>query len=453
MTTDQEAAATMVRASSGARLAVAAILTGVAAGLGGMILALLLHAVQHLAYGYDLARNASPETFLQGVTGATPHRRLVALAAAGAVAGFGWWAVQRFGRRLVSVRAAVGTDAVAGPAMPFSTTLAHAVLQILTVALGSPLGREVAPREVGALFAGRLAGWFGLTPEELRMIVACGAGGGLAAVYNVPIGGALFTLEVLLVTMAPRAIVLAIATSVIAALTAWIGLGDAHQYVVPAYAISPSLVVWAMATGPVFGVAAYLFRRMVTQSTAHAATGWHRIPWSLAVFIAMGVLASRFPALPGNGRGPIQLAFDGQLGLMLAAELLALKLVGIAGALRAGASGGVLTPGLTIGALIALLLGGLWNLLLPGAPAGAYAIVGSAAFLASSMNMPLTALALGMEFTGIGHDFVVPIALAIAGSAAARHVCEAWAREPSRLGRASAAPGLRAGIPPAFSRR
>jgi H+/Cl- antiporter ClcA len=81
--------------------------------------------------------------------------------------------------------------------MPAGTTTIHALLQIVTVALG-PLGREVAPREMGALGAGMVARKLGLLADETRTLVACGAGAGLAAVYNVPLAGALFSLEVML---------------------------------------------------------------------------------------------------------------------------------------------------------------------------------------------------------------------------------------------------------------
>jgi hypothetical protein len=77
--------------------AIVIILVGVTAGLGGMLLALLLHAIQHAAYGYDLGAVVNPESFLQGVTAASPMRRVTVLALCGAVAGIGWWALYRFG--------------------------------------------------------------------------------------------------------------------------------------------------------------------------------------------------------------------------------------------------------------------------------------------------------------------------------------------------------------------
>ena len=113
------------------------------------------------------------------------------------MAGLGWWALYRFGRPLVSIRQAVKSD---DPRMPLVSTTVHALLQIVTVALGSPLGREVAPREIGSALAGWLSRRAGLSVAQSRIMVACGAGAGLAAVYNVPLGGAVFVLEVLLGT-------------------------------------------------------------------------------------------------------------------------------------------------------------------------------------------------------------------------------------------------------------
>jgi H+/Cl- antiporter ClcA len=91
--------------------------------------------------------------------------------------------------------------------------------------------------------------------------------------------------------------------------------------------------------------------------------------------------------------------------------------------LRAGAAGGLLTPSLTFGALLGIILGYLWNLIFPSVPIAAFAIVGAAAFLASSMYMPLTASVLIIEFTRIGYDFSVPIFLAVAASIASLHAC------------------------------
>ncbi|RQT19223.1 chloride channel protein [Burkholderia contaminans] len=400
-------------ASPFARVAVVTILTGVGAGLGGMLLALLLHAIQHVAYGYSVAHVIGTESFLTGVTGADPLRRLAVLVACGIVAGGGWWALYRYGRPLVSIRRAVRA---ADPRMPFVSTTVHALLQIVTVALGSPLGREVAPREIGSLLAGRLAHAAGLTPDDCRLMVACGAGAGLAAVYNVPLGGAIFVLEVLLGTFELRALVIAVATSAIAAAVAWIGLGNEHQYTVPPFVLSTPLVMWSIVCGPLFGLAAYGFVRLTTQARANAPKDWRLPVLALVNFAVIGVLAMRFPQLLGNGKGPASLGFDGTLTIGLAAALLVLKVLIEAGSLRAGAEGGLLTPGLANGALLGVVLGGLWSLVWPGASIGGCALIGATAFLAASMQMPITAVVLLLEFTRADHDSLVPMLLAVAGS-------------------------------------
>jgi H+/Cl- antiporter ClcA len=80
-----------------------------------------------------------------------------------------------------------------------------------------------------------------------------------------------------------------------------------------------------------------------------------------------------------------------------------------------------MTPGIAAGALLAILLGGLWSMAFPGVALGAFALVGGAAFLASSMKMPLSALVLVSEFTGVKQDFLVPMLFAIVGSVLASH--------------------------------
>ena len=404
-------------------LAGVTVAVGVAGGVSGIVLGWLLHFIQHVAYGYSLTAVIGPENFLQGVTAAPPQRRVLALLACGVVAGVGWWAIGRLGRPLVSISAAI---AVPGQRMPGMTTVAHAVLQIVTVALGSPLGREVAPREITAAFAGWLSRRAGLAPPECRLMMACGAGAGLAAIYNVPLAGGLFALEVLTGTFAVSVAVPAFLTSVIATTVAWIGLGDATQYTVPHFTISIALVAWSIVMGPVFGFLGYWFSRMAAVARATVPHGWPLVPCCLLAFGVLGLLAIPYPQLLGNGKGPIQLGFQDDLTLSLAASLLPLKLLAVVGSLWAGAKGGLLTPGMTLGALVAIVTGALWNWLGTPVPLGAFAIVGAAAFIASSMKMPVTTIALIVEFTRMEHDFLVPVLFAVAGSSAALLLCTCW---------------------------
>lgn len=402
------------------RLTLVTLMTGVLAGLGGMMLALILHAIQHLAFGYSPDAIISNESFLTGVTAASHLRRFAVLVVCGLIAGLGWWALYRWGKPLVSIAAAVKSDK---PEMPMLSTTIHALLQIITVALGSPLGREVAPREIGAVSASWLSQRFSLTVRETQIMIACGAGAGLAAVYNVPLGGAVFVLEVLLGAFSWQLLLPAVCTSAIAALVAWIGLGNESQYHVLPLAITPSLLVWAVIMGPVFGVAAFMFTRLTTRAKAQAPRGVKLVLYNLINFAIIGLLAGWLPELLGNGKGPAQISFDNEITVMLAVVILVGKVLITWGTLRAGAQGGLLTPGLSNGALLACILGGVWNIFWPGTSLGAFAIIGAAAFLASSMKMPITAVVLIMEFTRVGHDFLIPILFAVSGSIAIFSLC------------------------------
>ena len=392
---------------------IAVVLTGLLAGISGMVLALILHAIQHLAFGYSPGQIVSAESFLQGVTDSSWPRRLLAIVAGGAIAGFGWWLLGRYGQKRVSIASAVANPSVA---MPAGTTTIHALLQIVTVALGSPLGREVAPREMGALGAGMVARKLGLLADETRTLVACGAGAGLAAVYNVPLAGALFSLEVMLLSFSWEKTLAAMMTSAIAAWTATLGLGEESQYHFTSDILPHSFLWWAIIAGPILGAGAWLFRKATSTARLGVRSNWQMPVFCLLAFSLLAVLSLYFPQLPGNGKGPMQLALSDELGFPRAAMLMALKMVVILAVLRGGAEGGLLTPGLAVGGLTSLLLCMLWQQLLPGGDYGSFALVGAAAFLAASMQMPLTAVALVMEFTHMDHSYLAPTLLCAAGA-------------------------------------
>lgn len=396
------------------------LFVGIVAGVAGTFLALLLHFTQHIAYGYSLGTIVSDESFLAGVRASSAERRVFILTLCGLIAGFGWWALYRYGKPLVSIAAAVRSDK---PNMPIGTTIIHVLLQIITVGLGSPLGREVAPRELSAIFSGWLAAKAGLTLRDTQIMIACGAGAGLAAVYNVPFGGALFTLEVLLRTLSFPALIPAFATSAIAVVISWMGLGNQPQYYILPYDITYSLILWSIVTGPLFGFAGYWFIRIITWARKTRQYNWQLPVFCLINFILIGCLAIYFPALLGNGRSPAQLAFDNETTVALASVLLVLRTLITWSSFRAGAEGGVLTPSLANGALLAVVLGGLWNTVWPNPQLGAYAIIGAAAFLAAAQKMPVTAVVLIIEFTHINFNFLVPILFAVTGAMGMSRLC------------------------------
>ncbi|RSS80077.1 chloride channel protein [Streptomyces sp. WAC06614] len=391
------------------RFGAVAVVVGVGAGVGGALLVLLLHVVQHTAFGY------TEGSFLSGVEAASPVRRLVVTTSAGVVAGLGWWLLHRYGRPLVGIEDALSRDR---PRMPPLTTVTHAVLQIVTIGLGSPLGREVAPRQVAAVLADGITRRTGLSPHRCRILLACAAGAGLAAVYDVPLGGAVFTLEVLLGTWAPAAAVPALLTAGLATLVARAAVPDEPVYRLPDLDFSSSLLVWAVLVGPLAGAYAYGFSRLAAAAGRRAPRGTALLLTAPAAFLCVGLLAVPFPQLLGNGKGPAEVAFTAQPALALAVVLLVLRTVIVPLCLWSGAYGGLLTPSFANGALLGIIAGRLWEALWPGTTLGAYAVVAAGAFLAAAQRMPVTAVVLAVEFTAAPRGVLVPLLLAVVGASA-----------------------------------
>ena len=393
-------------------LGLVTVLVGIASGIGGMLSALLLKFIQHLAYGYSPFELVSNETFLQGVSDSSPLRRVLVLSICGLVAGFGWYTLFRYGQPLVGVTKAL-RDTI--PLPPVSTFM-HALLQLITIALGSPLGREAAPREIGAVFAQWLSDKAGLSRQDTHIMLACGAGAGFAAVYNVPLGGALFTLEVLWGNFHWSALIPAFATAAIATVISWIGLGNETQYVMASYTINNHVILWSALCGPVFGLGAYWFIQLTNRARRHPSKNW-RLPMSCFInYLMIGCLAIYFPALLGNGKSPARLEFANEMSIGLSLTFLILRTLIVSTSLRAGSYGGLLTPSFANGALLGVALGGIFNLVWPGTSLNAFAVIGATAFLAAAQKMPLTAIVLIFEFTQIDFRFLVPILFAVTGS-------------------------------------
>jgi H+/Cl- antiporter ClcA len=377
--------------------------TGVGAGVVGIGLTLLLHLVQHVAFGY------TESTFLVGVLRASPTRRVVVLVVGGLVAGAGWWLL----RGVTRVRTVADAVSARACRLPVISTTVDSCLQVVVVGLGASLGREGAPRQLAAAVAGWLAERCRLDTEQRRIVIAAGAGAGLAAVYNVPLGGCVFAAEVLLGSLSPRVLVPAALASAVATGISWLALPDQPTYAVGSFPLTRSLLVWSVLAGPVVGVAGWAFRVAMRRARTGRPRSW-RLPLATVVaFAALGALAIPYPELLGNGKGPTQLALSGSLGIGTAFALLLLKPAVTAACLRSGADGGLLTPSLATGALLGAVTGLLWTLLWPGTPLGACALVAAAAMLAVTQRAPLCAIVLVLEFTHTGLTLLVPILVAV----------------------------------------
>lgn len=391
------------------RLWPAIILTGVGAGLAGGLLMKLLGLVQHLCFRYDEG------DFLGGVTGVPGSRRVVVLILAGLIAGIVLLLVHR-----ISDHDGPGLNKAIWKYdgdLPSRSMSVRTLLSIVIVGMGAALGRESALKMAGGLIGKRLSGLFQFTPEQRQLLVACGTGAGMAAAYNVPLGGALFTMEVLLGRISMATALPAFATSFIATAVAWTMLPNQPTYVLPYLATTQSLTLWAVFAGPLLGLGSVAFVRGVKWAESDPPRSRLTIVLTpLLVFTALGLASVFYPQLLGNGKNVVQLLFDARITGGLLALLVVLRPLATIACLRSGAPGGLFTPTMTFGALLGAFLGDMWSYIDPGADKRSCAVIGSGAVLAAATQAPISSVTFVLELTYNTNTLMVPLLLAVAGA-------------------------------------
>lgn len=383
--------------------------TGLAAGLVGNFFTLVLTGVEHLAFGLTTG------TFAEAITRASPMHRFLVVAATGLLVAALWFVIRRRGPRIPSISEIHAGQRVTIPWMTADTTL-----QVVNVAAGGSIGREGAPRQLSALFAAKTAARLGLSDESCRILIASGAGAGLAAIYNVPFGGTVFAIEVITGLRALRQgfwhtlqlLVSTLAVCWLATLAARLTVPDRPTYAVDWEKIDTPLWLAALLLGLVAGGGGHAFARMMDRVAAKAPQG-PAILWTMPLcYLPLAALAVPLPLVLGNGHAMAQDLFDQKVSLGTVALLIIAKPVATLLTVRAGATGGRLTPSLATGAAIGVVLALLGASFWPF-PTTALAILGAAAFLGGSMGTPLTAGVLALEFTGAGPALWGPAALSV----------------------------------------
>jgi CIC family chloride channel protein len=380
----------------------AVVLTGIATGLFGDFLMWLLAQTERLAFNYHSG------SYQAAVARTSDAHRVVTLVLAGLLGAIMWYFIRRYLRHENAEidDSLWNGDGELGIRRSFFTSVASEVV----IGMGASIGREAAPKLMGGASGSVLSHWMDLTPAQKRLLVACGGGAGLAAVYNVPLGGAIFTAEVLLGSFALPTVLPALACSLIATMVAWIYLPSGATYPdIPSYRFSGSLMVWSLLAGVVIGLLAVFYVRVIGWCAHYQAKG-ASIFWAMPLaFLVIGVLGIWYPELFGNGKDMAHESFLGIGGIGLLFALFALKPFVTALTLGSGASGGVFTPFLATGALFGAFLGAAWIHLWPGTPVGAFALVGAAAMIGASMQAPLAGMVLVLELTRSGFAIAIPI--------------------------------------------
>ena len=392
-------------------LIAAVAIVGIAIGAAAGLLTLMLYQVERFALGY--IENAHES----GPFNVPALRRLISVTVGASIAAVIWWLLRTRTTTVPSVKKAVG-----GALMPVWQTIVHVLLQIFIVGTGMSIGREVAPRELGAMFGQRFARWVRLGAKDTRMLVAITAAAGLAGVYNAPLAGTFFAVEILLADVTLETVTLAFACSALASWVASLVKGTHTFYLIGKAngLFTPDYMVFALIAGLILGTAGALFRRGSQWAEKNKPSG-AGILWMMPLAgLLTGVVAIAVPQVMGNGRATAQLSFSSKADLAVIPVLLlsfVAKAIVTLMTIRSGASGGVLQPGIALGASGGAILGILWMQVFHTNSIGMYALLGACALLAASQQAPLMAICLVMELADAPINLFVPIGLAVAVSA------------------------------------
>jgi len=371
------------------RLVLAACLLGLVSGLAGILLHYLLELVEGLAFG----RSEHQSGFL--TDGVAPSRIWISLLLVGISLSLVWYFIQRKGN-ILSIKGQMKEES-SHHRLHFWKQLLHSTWQIIAVGAGAPVGKEGAPREIGALLATPLGRALDLSFKDRIFLIACGAGAGLAAVYQVPLTSVFFIFETLGLAFSIKRFVLAGITTYVAAYTAGWVISDRALYQVPEFSWSPT-VLWQMVILIAFLTpVAWLFARLTKKASNHRIKDKRILITLPLAFVFLAGLASFQPHLLGNGRMMAQEILNGATWQTILL-LFTLKAIVVLFTFWAGAYGGTLTPSFALGmagaALISLVLG------VGNTPA--FFLLGSVCFLTVTLKAPLSATGLVLGFTGQG---------------------------------------------------
>ena len=398
-------------------LMVLAALVGAVAGLGAVGFAALIDALGW--FFFDVVK----DDWLSGLG----RWGLILIPALGMLP-VGWitlkFAREARGHGVPEVMLAVETG---GGRIRARVATAKSVASALTIGAGGSAGKEGPIVQIGSAFGSTVAQVLSLSEQHTKLLLACGAAGGIAATFNAPIAGMFFAVEVLLRRFTTRNFSMVLLASVVATMVATAFHGGEAVIAIPEYRLqSPFIEIPLYALlGGISGASGIAFTRVLYW----AEDRFNELPFPPLVLmpvvggLSVGVLALFDQDVLGLSEDAMDAALNGNSAIRTMALLFILKLLATALTIGSGGSGGVFRPSLTMGSMIGGVFGGAANRLLPGltAASGAYATVGMAAMFAGAARAPVTSVLIIFEMTR-DYSIVLPVMTAVAIATLVSHM-------------------------------
>ncbi|HWD69252.1 MAG TPA: chloride channel protein [Solirubrobacteraceae bacterium] len=297
--------------------------------------------------------------------------------------------------------------------------IVKALASALCIGGGGSVGREGPIVQIGSAFASTLGQLVRMSEGRLRVIVACGAAGGISATFNAPVTGLFFGFEIVLKEFSGEALAATILSAVTADVISRAFFGSAAFFAAVPHNLSItndfSFLLIAL-LGLLVGGIGVLFQKIVYRGEDLADRIWQQRPqWSRPVaggFLLGGLLLA-LPQMYGVGYPVMDRVFAGNYVLWFILLLLVGKILATSLTLWIGGSGGVFAPSLFIGATVGTAFGIVAHHLFGSAigPVALYGVIGMGGVFAGAAQAPLTAIASVAEMTG-NFTLTLPIMLA-----------------------------------------
>jgi CIC family chloride channel protein len=388
------------------KLALASIVVGAAAGLLGAAFRLLLDRAGEWR---DLVLDWAHEYDAMGL--------LAVVAITALAAGIAAWLVARFSPE-ASGSGIPHVEAVLAAKLPPASLLLIPVKFVgglLAIGAGLALGREGPTVQMGATIAHQIGRYLRFSPDDARILLASGAGAGLATAFNAPIAGSIFVLEELLKRFDTRITIATLGASASAIGVSRVLLGQDADFVVPAldYPSQGALLLLAV-MGLFIGVLGVAYNRLIL-ACLDLAERFANIPPAVRAAIvgaAIGVVAWYLPAMVGGGHNISQSVLDGKAIIAMLPAYFLLRFVMGPVSYAAGTPGGLFAPLLVLGAQSGLFFGTYADEWFPSFECNptAFAVTGLAAFFAAVVRAPVTGIILAIELTGSDSQLISMIA-------------------------------------------
>ncbi len=303
------------------------------------------------------------------------------------------------------------------------------VTSALTIGFGGSVGAEAPIVYSGAAIGSNIGRHMGMSYRNITILLGCGAAGAVAGIFNAPLAGVLFSLEILLFNISMSSILPLLISTVSATIVSYLCLGQETQFACTLAAFKMGNVPFYLILGVICGFSSLYFMRMTLSLEDRLSKVKNPYLLWLLCAAALGALIFIFPPLYGEGYaflGPLlngqEVSYDKMTPLSFMLHfpwavpifftlVLLMKVFAMTFTNAGGGVGGTFGPTLFVGAITGFVMASVTNLISPGTiPVANFVLVGMAGLMAGVMQAPMTAIFLIAEISG-GYALLLPLIL------------------------------------------